>query len=270
MLADTSCAGCSRAPDAYRLGILKYDDVNKNAEDGSLRNNRTGLYNFIRPERVSWVPYDRGYYAEVAVAGFSEFWFFDNGPSFTYPPAEASVNFTARRTNLSNALLEWQSVVDTMVIDYELQRAVNSQAALATIHQRTARQEHGSVAYQFNDAPPAQIGDTVYYRLKWRLLDGSAFYSPVRKLYWSRENQISSIFPNPNANGMVHIRYTANPGTMLELTLTDVAGRQVLKQRMPAPAWDNDYLLTAPLAPGLYILKGTLGDTSFQEKLIYR
>lgn len=60
---------------AYRLGILKYDDANKNFENGSLLDNKTGQYSYMPYDTLQWVPYDNGYYVQVAYYSFSEFWF---------------------------------------------------------------------------------------------------------------------------------------------------------------------------------------------------
>lgn len=74
MLNDNSCADCEKAEDAYRLGILRYsDEVAK--ENGSLLDNDKDAYSFIPYTSISWVPYDKGYYAEIKTGLSSEYWF---------------------------------------------------------------------------------------------------------------------------------------------------------------------------------------------------
>jgi hypothetical protein len=75
MVNDISCASCPKAPDAYRLGIIKYDDADKAHENGSFADNTGGDYSFIPYTDIRWVPYDKGYYAETKLGGFSELWF---------------------------------------------------------------------------------------------------------------------------------------------------------------------------------------------------
>ena len=75
MIEDNSCIGCNKAEDAYRLGIVKYDDPNNANENGAWFDNVNGTYNFIASPSINWVPYERGYYAEFKVNSFSEFWF---------------------------------------------------------------------------------------------------------------------------------------------------------------------------------------------------
>ncbi|HTN46657.1 MAG TPA: S8 family serine peptidase [Flavipsychrobacter sp.] len=90
-LADHSCTECTKPLDIYRLGVLQYDDANLANENGSWLDNQTGSYHFIPYEAVIWVPYDKGYYAELSVTSFSEFWFTTGIPDkplsglFVYP-----------------------------------------------------------------------------------------------------------------------------------------------------------------------------------------
>lgn len=74
MLNDNSCEDCEKAENAYRLGILKYSDE-PSKENGSLLDNDKDAYSFIQNSSVNWVPYDRGYYAEIKTNSLSEFWF---------------------------------------------------------------------------------------------------------------------------------------------------------------------------------------------------
>ncbi|MBS1781844.1 MAG: S8 family serine peptidase [Bacteroidetes bacterium] len=80
MLADNTCDTCNRAADVYRLGVLAYENENKDLENGSLVDNISGSYEFISYSGVTWVPYERGYYAQIARKSLSEFWFTDKTP----------------------------------------------------------------------------------------------------------------------------------------------------------------------------------------------
>jgi hypothetical protein len=75
LLGDNACDTCSRAEDAYRMGITKYDNDNNALENGALSDNIGGTYSFLPYTTIAWVPYDNGYYAEFSVTSFSEFWF---------------------------------------------------------------------------------------------------------------------------------------------------------------------------------------------------
>jgi hypothetical protein len=75
LVTDNSCITCTKAEDAYRLGITKYDDADKSKENGSFADNLAGQYSYIPFSKVHWVPFDKGYYGETKLTSFSEFWF---------------------------------------------------------------------------------------------------------------------------------------------------------------------------------------------------
>jgi hypothetical protein len=269
MLQETSCPECSRAADVYRLGMTKYDSPVESEENGSLSDNRTGLYNFYPYSQLAWVPYERGYYAEAMVKGFSEFWFFDDGPSVSYPPADAAVSLTAVRTTATQVQLEWISKVDSTAVQYELQRAINSGGAFETILTK-AGLGAGNAQTTYDDAPPAQTGDTVQYRVKWRTLDGTQFFTSVRRVPWTAANIIASIYPNPTSEGVVHIRWSSDPTGELAVVVTDAVGRIVYRATKSPNAFDNETSIPMPVATGMYYLKATLAGKKYGEKIIVR
>lgn len=83
MLNDNSCNSCGKPADIYRMGVLKYDDENTSYENGAWLDNIHGQYDFIPYSSVSWIPYEKGYYVEVNVSSFSEFWITTGVPSQT-------------------------------------------------------------------------------------------------------------------------------------------------------------------------------------------
>src|SRR5690606_9517245 len=83
--ADEQCTACSGVKEVYRLGVTKYTNANRLLENSRLDDNEGGRYQYIPYQEVSWVPYDQGYYAELTVNSFSEFWFNDGGPNGDMP-----------------------------------------------------------------------------------------------------------------------------------------------------------------------------------------
>ncbi len=269
LLADTSCPNCSKPRDAYRLGIQKYDDPDPLVENGSLADNLRGLYTFKPHFAVVWVPYDRGYYAETFVRGFSEFWFFDRGPSFEYAPADAAVQLSARRTSLTDVLCSWTSTIETLTEGYELQRSVKPGEPFGTVHtQLPARLSNAS--YSYVDAPSAGPGDTVRYRVKWRYLDGSTFYTNVRSIPWSAGPLITALYPNPAPGGRFTLRWTANPGTELQMQVVDAVGRIAYTRTLRSGAWDNETPVHLPGASGWYEVRCVLAGQTTTYKIIVR
>ncbi len=259
----------AKAPDAYRLGVLRFDALDKAKEDNSLANNTQGLYQYRQPADVVWVPYDSGYIARFPVQGFSEFWFAPTGPTVVFPPADAALQLQVRRQSRDVAVLSFTSFVDSNVNVYEVERAIAGKRDFEKVVTLPARHEGGGVRYNLEDQPPAADNDTVVYRVRWRLIDGTGFRSAPKSVLWTPEFQIS-LFPNPVTGGALNIRYTASPGSKLELQLTDIMGRLLLKSGETAQAYDNLYTLPVALPAGIYILKGSLGGKNFTEKVLSR
>src|SRR5690606_9182054 len=75
----TGCVPCTLSDDVYRMGANRYTDPDTARENGSMADNEFGTYYFYDHDRIRWVPYDKGYYAEFKTSGFSEYWFGDSG-----------------------------------------------------------------------------------------------------------------------------------------------------------------------------------------------
>ena len=261
--------GIAKAPDAYRLGILRYDALDKSKEDSSLANNTAGLYQYRQPADVIWVPYDSGYIARFPAFGFSEFWFAPTGPTVAFPPADVALQLQVRRQSRDVAALGFTSSVDSNVSVYEVERAIAGRRDFEKVATITARHESGLVRYALEDQPPAVDNDTVLYRIRWRLLDGTYFRSSPQSVLWTPEYQVV-LYPNPVTGGALNIRYTASPGSKLEVQLTDIMGRLILKDAQTATVYDNLFTLPVALPAGIYILKGSLGGKTFTQKVLSR
>lgn len=71
LLDVSDCNGCLSPDDPFQFALLKYDGLN---QDGDWFNNQTFQTTEYLPDTLRIVPYDSGYYAEIWVDGFSEFW----------------------------------------------------------------------------------------------------------------------------------------------------------------------------------------------------
>ena len=180
VLSDTTCPSCTPVTDAYSLGITQYDNsITPGAENGSLVDDTGGVFTYYPYPSVTWVPYDRGYYAELAVKPFSEFWFNNGGPTGTLPAGTDYLNFLAFRSGL-NVATYWHSLIDTAVSSYTLERGsdgVTFTSVLDTIA------VHSSPAdYTYIDPVNFTSATVLYYRLQSQMNSGSTFYSPVRRV----------------------------------------------------------------------------------------
>ena len=180
ILNDTTCPSCSPIQDAYSLGITQYDNTNTDAENGSLADDTGGVFTYYPYRSVKWVPYDKGYYAEITSKPFSEYWFNDGGPTGNFPAGTDYLNFVAFK-NGQMATTYWYSLIDTAVNTYILQRSSDSLNFTTVLD--TAALHNNPGEYTFNDPLTFTSSETRYYRLQWTM-DGSGavYYSPVRKV----------------------------------------------------------------------------------------
>lgn len=177
---DTTCPSCNKFQDAYSLGITQYDNSNDTVVNGTLADDTGGVFTYYPYNKVQWVPYDKGYYAEVRVKPFSEFWFNDGGPTASFPAGVDYLNFVAYRSG-NDVTASWYSLIDTAVDIYTPQWSLDS-TNFASLPDTAAL--HLPVApYSINDPVNFAGHPAIYYRLKWTMLtDDNVHYSPVRKV----------------------------------------------------------------------------------------
>jgi len=368
VLKDTTCASCPRIRDAYSLGVTQYTNSNTVAENGTLADDTGGVFAYYPYQGVQWVPYDRGYYAQLNVKPLSEFWFNDGGPTHNFPAGVDYLNFVAFKS-ASGVTTYWYSLIDTTVASYTLQRSgdgsnFDSVTTKAATHTSPA-------SYTYND-PIVFTGDTaLYYRLTWQMVGKSTtYYSPIRKVdnsdstaglivfnaamagsrdalvnwisyidgivdhytleraidngayttidiapalrhygqqyyyndmpedriisgepvhyrltavladgtevvlirtvIWIDGSAVLSIYPNPTSDGSFTIRWFAEPGTEMQLEMTDALGRRMDKGSFIATQWSNTTVLqTANRPKGIYFVKMDIGGTKYTARIVY-
>ena len=268
LLAD-NCAGCSKPASAYDLGITSYSDADAAFENGTLRDNNQGIWQFIPPQQVSIVPYDKGYYAEFKVKEFSEFWLNAGGLSGTGVLPLKLLHFSAQKTGGDEVLLQWKTAAEDKVAAFEVELARNSGEV-----QQNNFEKIGTVApkggpaeqqYTFSDKEAFKTG-TRYYRLKIKNEDGTFTYSPVRTLSFGTV-ALWQVFPNPST-GVFNLVYQAQAGNTVQLQVTDVAGRIISHYSLTANGniqKEEINLTTRPA--GVYLLKITHGTGKEVYKL---
>lgn len=267
MIHDTNCISCTKPEDAYSLGITKYDNTIKSLENGILSDNTGGNYMYYPYKAVKWVPYDKGYYAEINVASFSELWLNDGGPTANFPLNNDYLLFNARKINPQDVKVDWTSYIDTSVNYYRVQRSLNDTTFIGIDSINALHQ--ASPQYIYTDMPAVAIGSSVYYRLQWYGLNDSVYYSPVRKVDWTNPNELINIYPNPT-NGLLHMNWTANTGTALRLSVTDAIGKIVYQTNITATEWNMSSTIQTPhFSSGIYFMRIAIGDKQYLQKLLY-
>jgi hypothetical protein len=268
------CTGCTKPSHFFELGVSKYDNEIDSLENGSIVDNFSGLWSFINSSRVKIVPFDKGYYAEFKVKGFSEFWLNNGGSTGNRSLPVEVINFTARKLNNGNSvLLEWKVAAEFNVDKYEIEVAKGNGAL-----QTNSFTAIGSVAsggnsgteqqYNFTDEELNKTGAR-YYRLKIINKDGSYSYSAIKPIVFGSEMKWL-VYPNPSS-GVFNLVVQQNAGEEIFVKLYDINGR-VLKQvkeqtvgfiqKIPIDLTQSIY------AGGIYLIEVTGGDQKQLFKVI--
>ncbi len=181
VMTDTTCRSCSPLSDAYSLGITQYKNIsNTYLENGSLADDTGGVFSFVPGKLVTWVPYDKGYYAEFSTRSLSEFWFNNGGPTGNFPINKDYLNFLAFR-NATGVATYWYTPVDTAINSYTVQRSGDG-ISFSPIAD-TPSLHHMPGQYVYIDTVDLSTDTSLYYRLQWTMTGKKGYYySPIRKV----------------------------------------------------------------------------------------
>ncbi|GAA4461180.1 hypothetical protein GCM10023093_05390 [Nemorincola caseinilytica] len=370
VLEDTTCPSCAPLTDAYSLGVTQYYNNNDHsAENGTLDDDTGGTYVFHPYKKVQWVPYEKGYRAEVSIKPFSELWVNDGGPTRELPANTDAVNFVAYRNSERKPMIEWVSLIDVSVNTYMLQRSDDGYN-FADIYQANA--VHAANArYSYADTAAKALGQVVYYRLRYLLAgsdrvwyspvrrlditdvpgalvtldahmvssgraavqwtswidgvadhyileravndggytvindrkaenrygqrytymdmpgdigtgtpvhyrltavmkDGSRFVMPIRTIYWVNDAAVYMVYPDPSPDGVLTIRWNADAGKMMHVSIMDITGRVVERMDVTADSWDNTTTLHTTAKPsGLYMVRFDIEGYRYITKVVF-
>jgi hypothetical protein len=83
-------------------------------------------------------------------------------------------------------------------------------------------------------------------------------------------NTVVSVSPNPTADGRIKIVWGADAGTVMQLTMTDLMGRQVYSTSITAQQAYNESMIQTPrFYSGLYVMKLMIGEKVAEYKIVY-
>ncbi len=274
LLKATGCQGCAKPRSAYEFGVSQYSDENRAVENGSLGDNQQGLWTFIPLAKVTKVPFDKGYYAEYKVGGFSEFWLNSGGADLSTPLPVKLMNITATRQG-NNVLIGWKVGSETDVLRYEIEVARSSEAMQQGRFEKLGEVgSNGNTtstrSYTFTDTETDKFGAR-YYRLKMVNSDGSFRYSPVRLVSFE-EAVVWQVYPNPG-NGEFSLVYQLPTNEAVAARLYDVKGRLVKEISTRATGFLQKLIIDISAnnyATGMYLLRIAAGENERVFKLVKR
>jgi len=267
----TACSTCPTHPnEVYRMGVTTYTDNNPAVINNSLADDTNGLYLFIPSEKVSWVPYFDGYYAQFKTNQVGEYWFNDGGLTRSNPLPLNTLNFFAEKLGERTARLRWVNTIDDKVAGYQLQ---SDEGQGFQVIWQTASIQNPLHEYSYIDTPGLPVRPYVEYRLKYTSLDGKVFYSPIRKLQWENLPSKFEVFPNPTHDGTIYFRWYNNKQESFNWAVYSMAGHKV------ASGWidQNQFSGTEKISlkgaahiGDMYVLKVQFKNSSEEYKIIYQ
>lgn len=186
-----------------------------------------------------------GYYIEVAISDFSNFFIMRTGS--VLPVTLQS--FTVKAIN-NAAQLQWRTVSELDNDHFDIERSADGRSF--TKIGRIQGQGSTGLAqnYDFTDAAP--LAGNNYYRLAQVDQDGEITYSQIRLLSFNGQGGALKVFPNP-VRSTLHIQLPRAASGQDALQLYDISGLKVLVQSVSAGTIQTDADISS-LAPGLYIL----------------
>ena len=256
----TGCSGCSKPSSAYELGVSKYSDPDENFENGTISDDNTGTWLFIKPLQITKVPFDKGYYAEFKVKDFSEFWLNDGGLGNLHSLPVQLIDFTAEKKQNKDVLLQWTTANEIDVNRYEIEVAKgndeyrqNHFATIGTVS--SSGNTSGQQQYSFIDVESNKSG-VRYYRLKIIDNDGSFKYSAVRPVVFNDEITWQ-VYPNPS-QGIFNLIYQATSGQNISVQVYDANGKSVFNTATTATGFVEKLVIDlrgVQYASGLYFVQ---------------
>jgi len=236
LITATGCAACTNVTTAYGLGISKYTDADKSKEDGSIANNQTGVWSYISSANTVKVPYDKGYYAEIKVRNFSEFWLNNGGQADGGPLPVELLSFSVTKNLLTEAsdqvIANWVTTSELNASRFDIERASGSEALKLNQFKKigtvTAVGESSVTnVYNFTDTETGKMGE-YYYRLKIIDRDETFQYSMIRSVRFD-EFADWLAYPNPS-RGIVQVQYQAGAGVPVGIKVFDLSGNLVYQK----------------------------------------
>ncbi|TAD82316.1 MAG: T9SS C-terminal target domain-containing protein [Bacteroidetes bacterium] len=266
----TGCVTCTPPKDFSEMAITQYTNTNKALEDGDFGNNVGGVYTYHDDLNVVFVPYDNGYYAEIEVDSFSEFWLNEGNVTVILPIDFAY--FKAVKLNENTARLEWQSKNNAEQHLYNIEVAYGDAAAANGDFEKIGTVMAASSSngvFQFLH-PTAGASGTLYYRIAQVSKNGSLYYSALRPLQFGAPQFSVKLYPQP-ASDRLTLLLAGTQAAPTQVVMYSLQGQVLLSQTLGVASGNGTQAAQLSLrgvAAGVYLLKITNGTNTHQAKVV--
>jgi len=160
------------------------------------------------------------------------------------------INFNGRN-NGNNNLLSWVVNNEDNLSNYELERSTDG-SHFTTVGNITAT---GTTNYHYTDNISGITASVYYYRLKSIDRNGFYAYSTIVKIRPSSKGWLVEATPNPFME-KIQVNIESPVKDEATLILSDLSGKQLLKQQISISAGNNAFEITeaGKFAKGIYML----------------
>lgn len=224
-------------------------------------NNSDGVWSFVKlssaitPTSVTF----------NAVDTFGQFTVASNGTS-TLPVSLIAFGAKAQKDAVN---VTWSTSNEISSSHFDVERAYEGSEdfeAIGTV--KGAGNSKNVLNYVFVDAK-ADLSQTIYYRLKQVDMDGRYKYSPVAVVTPQTDEKGISVYPNPLAEGDLHIAFTADNAQVATVTVTDITGKVVYTENVNTKAGRNQLNIgSSVMEKGVYFVTLSVNGSTQNTKLI--
>lgn len=179
------------------------------------------------------------------------------------------VSLHAQKINQDAVLVDWTSYIDGVADHYLLERAINNN--IYSPINTTPSMHHYAQSYYYNDIPAGvNNGDIINYRLTAFFDDGSYLILPERSVEWTAPNTIGALYPNPSTDGWFTIIWYAPAGSLMQIDLLDMTGRNIFNTYLRSGSWQTiSQIQTPEKAKGIYLLRTSINGQQYISKVVF-
>jgi hypothetical protein len=210
---------------------------------------------------TSYVSYANGYLFTASFTGFSKFFLVD--PNVVLPLTLVTFNGTLNNNN-NNILLSWKTSSEQGSKYFDVEKSPDA-IAFQSIGKVTAAGNSSLVSnYSYTDK---LVNEYNYYRLKIVDIDGKFTYSSTILLKDVNVSQRVWVDNNP-FHDIINIRFARSPRQKVRVELLNANGAKVYFKEFGSSIVINLNVSGVNLAAGVYLLRTTVDDKIYVNRLV--
>jgi len=163
----------------------------------------------------------------------------------------------------SHIRLAWQTTDEYHFSRFEIEKSTDG-TSFSKIGTTNANGGFSYLPFDYEYRDHLPVNGANFYRLKMIDLDGKFKYSSIIKLVVGKTANTMLVSPNPATN---EITVTTNSKLYNLITIADMTGRPVLKQRMMT---NNQQIDVSKLPPGTYVITIAGAEERSVQQLVIR